>query len=101
MAITGNSSYIPTLNQFLAHWGQCNVALAPAALLIQKPNNTTVTRAQFTTQRDAQQMTEQTAADHGIYSASGMREEARLQACSSAATSRDPGACYGPRRGRR
>src|SRR5688572_20580586 len=55
MAISGNSTYIPTINQFLAHWTQCNTALTPAALVIQKANNTTVTKAQFTTQRDTLQ----------------------------------------------
>ena len=55
MAITGNSSYIPTLNQFLAHWAQCNAALGATPLVVPGANNTTVTRAQFTTQRDALQ----------------------------------------------
>ena len=52
MAITGNASYIPTMNEFLAHWGQCNTALAPAALLVRRPDNTTSTVAQFTTLRE-------------------------------------------------
>lgn len=55
MAITGNSSYIPTINQFLAHWGQCNTALGASPLLVQRADNTTVTKAQFTTQRDTLQ----------------------------------------------
>ena len=55
MAITGNSSYISTINQFLAHWGQCNTALGATPLLIHRADNTTVTKAQFTTQRDALQ----------------------------------------------
>lgn len=52
MAITGNSSYVPTMNQFIAHWGQCNAVLGATPLVIPGPNNTTVTRAQFTTARD-------------------------------------------------
>ena len=55
MAITGNSSYIPTVNQFLAHWGQCNTALGASPLVVQRADNTTVTNAQFTAQRDALQ----------------------------------------------
>ena len=53
MAITGNASYIPTMDEFLAHWTQCNAALSPGALAPRLPNNTTVNRAQFVTQRDA------------------------------------------------
>jgi hypothetical protein len=55
MPITGNSSYIPTMNEFIAHWGQANTALAPAALTVRLPDNTTRTRAQFTTLRDTLQ----------------------------------------------
>ena len=57
MAITGPASYIPTINEFLAHWAQCNAALPPATpLLVRLPgSNTTVTRAQFVVQRDALQ----------------------------------------------
>jgi len=57
MAITGPASYIPTINEFLAHWAQCNAALPPATpLLVRLPgSNTTVTRAQFLAQRDALQ----------------------------------------------
>ncbi len=52
MAITGNASYIPTMNEFIAHWGQCNTALAPAVLLVRLPDNTTRSAALFTTLRD-------------------------------------------------
>lgn len=55
MAITGNSSYIPTLNEFIPHWADCNTALDPQALLIRLPDNTTRTQAQLTTMRDALQ----------------------------------------------
>lgn len=55
MAITGNSSYIPTMNEFIAHWTLCNAALNPQTLTIQTASNTTVTIAQFTVQRDALQ----------------------------------------------
>lgn len=55
MPITGPSSYVPTINEFLSHWASCNAALPPAApLLVRLPEtNTTVTRAQFLAQRDA------------------------------------------------
>ncbi len=52
MAITGNATYIPTINEFAAHWTQCNTALAPAALLVRLPDNSTKTQAQFVTLRD-------------------------------------------------
>jgi hypothetical protein len=52
MAITGNATYIPTMNEFIAHWAQCNTALAPAALLVRLSNNTTKTQAQFVTLRN-------------------------------------------------
>lgn len=52
MAITGNSSYIPTMNQFIAHWGQCNAVLGATPLIVPGPKGTTVTVAQFTTRRD-------------------------------------------------
>ena len=52
MAITGNASYIPTMNEFLSHWGLANAALAPAALLAAMPNNTSMSRAQFETLRN-------------------------------------------------
>lgn len=76
MAITGNASYIPTMNEFIAHWGQCNTALAPAALLVRLPDNTTKTVAQFSTLRDTIQtrqntvqagLTAQEMARAGIY----------------------------------
>jgi hypothetical protein len=60
MAITGNASYIPTMNEFIAHWAQCNTALAPAALLVRLPDNTTKTQAQFVTLRDLLQTQQNT-----------------------------------------
>jgi hypothetical protein len=55
MPITGNSSYVPTMNEFIAHWGQANTALAPASLTVRLPNNTTRTRVQFMNLRDTLQ----------------------------------------------
>ena len=63
MPITGNATYIPTMNEFAAHWGQCNTALAPGALVIQLPDNSTMTRAQFTTLRDTVQTAQFTVQD--------------------------------------
>lgn len=55
MAITGPSSYVPTINEFLSHWQACNTALPPATpFLVRRPQtNTTVARAQFLAIRDA------------------------------------------------
>lgn len=47
MAITNNSSFVPTMNLFLAHFTQCNAALAPGVLLIPMPDNTTLNKVQF------------------------------------------------------
>ncbi len=55
MAITGNASYIPTMNEFIAHWAQCNAALAPQVLLARLPDDTAKTQAQFVALRDALQ----------------------------------------------
>jgi hypothetical protein len=55
MPITGNSSYIPTMNEFIAHWGQANTAISPAALTVRLPDNTTRTRVQFINLRDTLQ----------------------------------------------
>ena len=56
MAITGPSSYIPTMNDFTAHWALCNAALPPAApLVVRQLNNVTMTQPQFVTLRDALQ----------------------------------------------
>lgn len=55
MAITSNPSYIPTMNEFIAHWTQCNAPLAPDDLIVRLPNNSTRTLAQFTTLRNTVQ----------------------------------------------
>ena len=54
------------MNEFIAHWGQCNTALTPGALTIQLPDNTTMTRAQFTTLRDTVQARQTTVQDRLI-----------------------------------
>ena len=55
MAITGPASYVPTTNEFLPHWKQCNLALPPAKpLLVRLPlTDTTVSRADLQAKRDA------------------------------------------------
>ena len=60
MAITGPSSYIPTMNEFVAHWALCNLALAPASLLVRQLNNTTLSQPQFVTLRDTLQTQQNT-----------------------------------------
>ena len=55
MAITGPASYVSTINEFLSHWNSCNGQLPPGTpLLVRLPEtDTTVSRAQFLTRRDA------------------------------------------------
>jgi hypothetical protein len=60
MPITGNASYIPTMNDFIAHWTQCNEALAPGSLGVRLPDNTTRTLPQFTEMRDILQTQQNT-----------------------------------------
>ncbi len=61
MPITGPASYIPTMNEFVAHWSLCNAALPVATpLLVRQLNNVTMSQAQFVALRDllqAQQTT--------------------------------------------
>ena len=49
-----NAVYIVRMNEFLAHWAECNTKLPPATpLLVRLPEtNTLVTRAQFETMRN-------------------------------------------------
>ena len=48
-----NFLYVQTMNEFQAHWLQCNNALPPASpLKVKLLNNTLVTRAQFGLMRD-------------------------------------------------
>ena len=47
MPITGNASYIPTMDDFLAHWQQCNTALGASPLIIAKPGGPATNRATF------------------------------------------------------
>ena len=41
--ITGPSSYITTMNQFLQHWLLANTKLAPTPLVLGLPDKTTMT----------------------------------------------------------
>src|ERR1044071_7340043 len=59
MPITGNASYIPTMNDFIAHWGQCDEALG-SSLGVRLPDNTTRTLPQFTEMRDVLQAQQNT-----------------------------------------
>jgi hypothetical protein len=40
------------MNEFIAHWRQCDEALAPAAFLVRLPDNTTRSQGEFVTWRD-------------------------------------------------
>ena len=53
--ITGPSSYISTMNQFLQHWLSANIKLAPKPVIIALADKTTVTQAQFLALRDSLQ----------------------------------------------
>jgi hypothetical protein len=52
MAISNNDSYISTMNEFIAHWGECNAAIAPSSLVVRLPDNTTRSLLQFTAMRN-------------------------------------------------
>ncbi len=61
MPITGNASYIPTMNEFIAHWAQCNEATAPQALVVRLPDtDTTCAQPQFVALRDTLQTQQNT-----------------------------------------
>ena len=51
MAISGNSTYIPTMDEFLAHWGLCNAALGASPLVVVPPGKALVNVAAFDGQR--------------------------------------------------
>ena len=51
MPVSNNASYIPTINEFLAHWVQVDTALG-ASITVKLENGTGVTRADFQTSRD-------------------------------------------------
>ena len=58
---TPNTVFIPLFNDFIAHFEQCNEALAPQSLVIRLPEtNTSYTLAQFTTLRDTVQARQNT-----------------------------------------
>ena len=48
------------MNEFIAHWTQCNTALTPLFLLVRQLNNITMSQAQFTTLRDTLQTQQNT-----------------------------------------
>jgi hypothetical protein len=43
------------MNEFIAHWAQCDAALAPGALLVGLPDDTTCSQVQFVAWRDSLQ----------------------------------------------
>ncbi len=47
MPVSGNATYIPTMNEFYAHWGTCNTALGASPLLAVPPGKPSCSRAQF------------------------------------------------------
>ncbi len=65
MPITNTASYIPTMDEFLAHWQQCNTALGASPLIIAKPGGTATTRALFDAVR-TQLLTAQTSVQSAL-----------------------------------
>lgn len=58
MPITNNASYIPTINEFIAHWTQVDAALG-VALVVVKPDKSSIDQVNFINLRDALQTQEQ------------------------------------------
>jgi hypothetical protein len=54
MPISNNSSYVPTMNEFIAHWGQVNAAINPD-LTVPAPDGTAMTLSGFSGLRDSLQ----------------------------------------------
>jgi hypothetical protein len=59
MPLSNTNSYVPTMNEFIAHWGQVDAALTPD-LSVAAPDGSAMTRAQFSTLRDTLQTQFQT-----------------------------------------
>ena len=59
MPISSNTSYVPTMNEFIAHWGQVDAALTPD-LTVPAPDGTAMSRGDFTSLRDSLQTQFQT-----------------------------------------
>ena len=94
MAITGPASFIPTINEFLAHWQQCNAALAPASPLLVRlrEKNITVARAKLLEWRDGLQAQQNVltakSTDLQLARASIVEQKAVLLACFNQFTTR-------------
>lgn len=54
MPITNHASYVPTMNLFLAHWAQVDLALS-TAMTVKLPKDIAVNRTDFTAFRDSLQ----------------------------------------------
>jgi len=54
MPISNNASYVPTMNEFIAHWGQVNAAINPD-LTVPAPDGTAMTLSGFSGLRDSLQ----------------------------------------------
>lgn len=51
MPISSNASYVPTLDEFYAHFVLCNAVLGPKPLIIRLPDDSTINLVQFDTLR--------------------------------------------------
>ena len=47
MPISSNASYVPTLDEFSAHFSQCNAVLGASPLVIRLPDDSTINLVQF------------------------------------------------------
>ena len=55
MPITSNASYVPTLDEFSAHFTQCNAVLGASPLIIRLPDDSTINLVQFNALRTSVQ----------------------------------------------
>lgn len=77
MAISNNASYIPTMNEFLAHWEQVDVAMG-FALTVMREDKVSMSQASFTTLRATLQ-TQLSAVVTALNDVEIAREDIRLK----------------------
>ena len=62
MPITDNASYVPTMNEFIAHWTDVDAALG-ISLVVVREDNISIDRVNFTNLRQALESNEQSVID--------------------------------------
>ncbi|MES2705303.1 MAG: hypothetical protein V4726_21590 [Verrucomicrobiota bacterium] len=80
MPITGPASYVPTMDEFIAHWTNANTAAAPGVVVVapQQPNEPAVTLAAMEALR-GQLTAERKAVVTGLNQQHVAREKAQMQ----------------------